>query len=143
MIDDQRKQELRWYSERQALKQKQAKRASSTAKAHSILQSLGNSSNQKEPLDAKTAVNDEAELAAFDRKIYDFQQNLEATMTADLKALGVPFFGTDRNLVVSNLEKLSEDHPPNQPRWSPKVTEKQLLELRRRMVQHLEDLYSN
>lgn len=140
MIKEQRAHEMRWYTERQNLKQTQANRASSAAKAQSILKSL-NKSLHGSPLD-QTAVDPESELAAFDCKIYTAQEDMEAAMSAELKALGVPFFGTDQKLIISDEKDLSEVQvPDNHPKWSPLVTESQLLTLRRRMVQHLEDLY--
>ena len=141
MIDDQRKHEMRWHSERQNLKMTQANRSSSTAQAQSILQSLGTSQN-KTPVGQESSADTEAELAAFDRKIYDDQQEMETAMTAELKGLGVPFFGTDPDLVVPDgVEGASIQPVGSQSKWSPIVTETQLLELRRRMVGHLEDLY--
>jgi hypothetical protein len=147
MIEDQRKHELRWYSERQNLKHTQAKRASSAAQAQSILQSLSTTStsaqNDKPDKPDTPTDNDQnaQELVAFDRKIYDAQQEMENVMIAELKGLGVPFFGTDRSLVVADL--IEDDAKGSRPKWSPLVTETQLLELRRRMVQHLEDMYKD
>ena len=140
MIEDQRKHELRWYSERQNLKHTQAQRASSAAQAQSILQSLSTTSTSAQNDTPDAAAENAQELAAFDRKIYDSQREMENGMIAELKGLGVPFFGTDRGLVVEDPTAGSR---PNLPKWSPLVTEAQLLELRRRMVQHLEDMYKD
>jgi hypothetical protein len=143
MIEDQRKRELRWYSERQALKHTQAKRASSAAQAQSILQSLSATPSGVES-GSEAGVDNERELAEFDRKIYDAQREMEVGMIAELKGLGVPFFGTDRSLVVAHeTEEGAIQALGNQPKWSPTISETQLLELRRRMVQHLEDLYKD
>lgn len=132
---------MQWYSERQSLKSKQAKRASSSAQAQSILQSLNKSTELASPK-ANTSDDVEAELNVFDRKIYAAQLEMEATMMAELKGLGVPFFGTNQDLILSNDSESTNLQPlPTQPKWSPKITQDQLLELRRRMVQHLEDLY--
>ena len=63
-------------------------------------------------------------------------------MTAELKGLGVPFFGTDLNLVVPDGYDVGKEQlPESHPRWSALVTDTELLTLRRRMVGHLEDLY--
>lgn len=130
---------MRWYTERQNLKQTQANRSSSAAKAQSILKTLNTSFSGSPPT---VEVDAEAELAAFDRKIYAAQQDMETAMSAQLKSLGVPFFGTDHKLVVSNEKDPSKEAlPEGHPKWSPLVTESQLLGLRRKMVQHLEDLY--
>ena len=141
MIEDQRKHEMRWYQERQALKQAQASRANSAAQAQSILQSLSNSGSHASA-SVEGSVDHEVELTALDRKVYNAQQEMETGMTAELKSLGVPFFGTDRSLIVSKGVEASELSTTEiQPSWSPKVAESQLLELRRRIIGHLEDLY--
>lgn len=140
MIEDQRKHELRWYSERQALKQTQASRSSSAAQANSILQSLQSIGGSV--VDSGDDVDPDVELANLDRKIYAAQQEMDEAMTWELKGLGVPFFGTDRSLIIPEGDgTVLDDATGLRPKHSPKVTEAQLLELRRRMVMHLEDLY--
>lgn len=140
-MEDQRKNEMRWYAERQNLKQTQSNRAKSSAQAQSILQSLSRG-EKTTSTQAGSVIDTEVELANFDRKIHAAQVDMEAAMTAELKALGVPFFGTDRSLVVEDQEVIAQGRNPDErPKWSPVVTETQLLELRRRMVGHLEDLY--
>ncbi|KAK4547708.1 hypothetical protein LTR36_000666 [Oleoguttula mirabilis] len=141
MMDDQRKHEMRWYSERQALKQMQNNRKSSSAKAASILQSLG-SGPAVAPTSAEAEADNQVELSEYDRKIHVAQRSMEEAMTAELKGLGVPFFGTDLTLVVPDGYNMTKEHPPeSHPKWSALVTEGELLALRRRMVGHLEDLY--
>ena len=143
MMEDQRKHEMRWYAERQALKQTQVDRATSTAKVQSILQSLSSRAGTASTgTEDDAGVDAEAELAAYDRKVYSAQHEMDAAMTVELKGLGVPFFGTDTALVVSEPGDVAPGQTSSiSPKWSPKVTEAQLLELRRRMVGHLEDLY--
>ncbi|EME88566.1 uncharacterized protein MYCFIDRAFT_209845 [Pseudocercospora fijiensis CIRAD86] len=144
MIKDQRANEMRWYSERQSLKQTQANRSSSAARAQSILKSLNTSFYGSPPEVVEPEVDKERELAEFDQKLYSAQVTMESAMILELKGLGVPFFGTDASLVVSNDSDLSKDaNSQNNPKWSPLVTEDQLMVLRRKMVQHLEDLYKD
>ena len=141
MMEDQKKHEMQWYSERQALKQALANRADSAAQAHSILQSLTRGGNESSAL-SDSADDAEAELSVFDQKTYAAQRELQVSMTAELKGLGVPFFGTDASLVVADESNSSlRSAREGLPKWSAIVTETQLLELRRRMVGHLEDLY--
>lgn len=141
-MKDQTANEMRWYTERQNLKHTQANRSISAAKAQSILKSLntsfyGNSSPANEP-----EVDQEVELAEFDDKIYSAQMAMETAMTAELKTLGVPFFGTDRNLVLAGETMESKvSLVDTQPKWSQPVSEEQLMEMRRKMIAHLEDLY--
>lgn len=140
-MEEQRKSEMRWYAERQALKKMQASRSQSSAQAQSILRSLGNAMNTDAQLTVGDATHAEAELAAFDRRLYEQQTDLEHSMSAELKALGVPFFGTDPALVKQSSDASTGQEPVDRPKWSPLVTEIQLLELRKRMIGHLEDLY--
>lgn len=141
MMADQRKHELRWYTERQGLKTAQSNRGASSAQAHSILQSLGGSTGPQSS-DVATPANHAAELTKLDRKIFLAQQEMEAAMTAELKGLGVPFFGTEPGYIVhDNDDGLARQQAGSRAEWSPYVTQAQLTELRRRMVAHLEDLY--
>ena len=140
-MEDQRKHEMRWYSERQALKQMQASRSSSAAQAQSILQSLSNSQDLRPSSEAAESQK-KVELSDFDRKVHDAQQAMESAFTGELKGLGVPFFGTEAHLVIADDYDSTREQPPDShPKWSALVTEKDLLVLRRRMVGHLEDLY--
>lgn len=133
---------MRWYTERQNLKQTQATRSASASKAQAILKSLNTSLHGARPPVDSTEVDQKSELAQFDEKIYNAQQAMEAAMIAELKGLGVPFFGTNPSLVVPDGYDLSNKPlPQSHPKWSVVVTENQLLALRRKMVIHLEDLY--
>ncbi|KAF2725071.1 hypothetical protein K431DRAFT_195231, partial [Polychaeton citri CBS 116435] len=149
MMAEQRTHELRWYSERQELKKAQTNRSSSAMKAASILQGLNTTSGgigAGSSYTASSSQSEEAakatELTAFDRKIHNAQQTLEAAITAELKSLGVPFFGTNVDLVMADSYDVGQAQvPEGHPKWSPLIVESELMELRRRMVKHLEDLY--
>ena len=143
MMDNQRQNEMRWYAERQALKQSQGSREKASAQASEILKGLSKSNADDEaPANAPKSADLETELAAFDRKIYGAQLQMDAAMTAELKGLGVPFFGTDAGAVVSGGDDQDlVQASSRRPKHSPLVTETQLRELRRKMVGHLEDLY--
>lgn len=142
MMHDQKTNEMRWYTERQNLKQTQSNRTASAANAQKILSSLPAFSFTPLNGGATAEIDRDAELAEFDRKVYAAQQAMETAMTAEMKKLGVPFFGTDRSLVVEDGQDLSNlPVPADHPKIGPLVTEAQLLEMRRKMVAHLEDLY--
>lgn len=136
---------MRWYSDRQALKTTQASRSASAAKALSILQSLSqnNPSQQTAPeSEADLEIQKQLELATFDNKVYAAQQAMETAMTAELKGLGVPFFGTNEDLVLPDADTASSVRAQEgHAKWSPPVTADELLQLRRKMIGHLEDLY--
>jgi hypothetical protein len=141
MMRDQRSHEMRWYTERQALKQAQTSRSSSAARALSILQSLsqGAAGAAVEPQSDEAK---EAELAVFDRKVYTAQHSMEEAMTAELKGLGVPFFGTSLDLVITDDQQAAvATSSASRSKWSLLVTETELLDLKRKMVTHLEMLY--
>ena len=140
-MQDQRSHEMRWYAERQALKQAQISRSSSAAKVNFILQSL-NQSATAAPTQPQSEEAKEAELATFDCKVYAAQQSMEAAMTAELKSLGVPFFGTNVDLIVAEGQESSgATSSVSHQRWSQPITEAELLDLKRKMVAHLEMLY--
>ena len=106
------------------------------------MQSLGGVTPSAAASNAENETSNEVELANFDRGIYAAQIDMETAMTAEMKGLGVPFFGTERSLVLPEGENVMAKLPSEQqPKWSSIVTEMQLLELRRRMIVHLEDLY--
>lgn len=132
---------MRWYTERQTLKQTQISRSSSAAKAMSILQSL-NPGAAGPAIESQSDEAKEAELAVFDRKVYTAQHSMEEAMTAELKGLGVPFFGTSLDLVVTDDQQAaSAVSSAARPKWSPLVTETELLDMKRKMISHLEMLY--
>lgn len=140
-MQDQRAHEMRWYTERQALKQAQISRSSSAAKALSILQSL-NQGAASPTVEPQSEEEKEGELARFDRKVYAAQESMETAMTAELKGLGVPFFGTSPDLIVPESHKASDaTSSAGRPKWSMPVTETELLDLKRKMIAHLEVLY--
>lgn len=141
MMQDQRSHEMRWYAERQALKQAQVNRSSSAAKVMSILQSL-NQGTTAPPAQQQSDEAKEAELATFDCKVYAAQQSMESAMTAELKSLGVPFFGTSVDLIVAEGQETSgAASSASHQKWSAPITEAELLDLKRKMVAHLEMLY--
>ena len=131
---------MRWYTERQTLKQTQISRSSSAAKALSILQSL-NQGAAGPSIEPQSEEAKEAELAVFDRKVYAAQHSMEEAMTGELKGLGVPFFGTSLDLIVADDRQAAAASSASRPKWSPLVTEAELMDLKRKMIGHLEMLY--
>ncbi|KAI5205700.1 hypothetical protein E4T39_02800 [Aureobasidium subglaciale] len=150
LINDQRRNEMQWYSSRQALKQMQAKRSASSNELQNILKSVGSTTNPSIP---QTPEEKATELALFDQKLYKAQIDMNDSMSMTLKHLGVPFFGThaalilpdaaDKNGEVRDAEGKLIDVQGERPKWSPRVTGKELLELKRKMVGYLEDMYKS
>ncbi|THX44447.1 hypothetical protein D6D02_01848 [Aureobasidium pullulans] len=147
LIKDQRSNEMAWYQNRQTVKQMQAKRSASANELQNILKSVGGTGiNTPQTPEEKAA-----ELAAFDQKLYKAQLAMNESMSQVLKHLGVPFFGTHAALILPDHdgngdqnEKKDEqimDVQGERPKWSPRVTAKELMELKRKMVGYLEDMY--
>jgi hypothetical protein len=61
------------------------------------------------------------------------------SQTSSLKVLGVPFFGVRPHLLASDNEDIAagDDGGPT------KITQSQVLELQRKMLTHLLDLYGD
>jgi hypothetical protein len=64
----------------------------------------------------------QVELTAYDSKVYKAQLEMHKAFTTQLKALGVPFFGMRTEALV-------------------KLKEAELLDLQRRMLNYLEEMY--
>ncbi|KAK4993623.1 hypothetical protein LTR50_000233 [Elasticomyces elasticus] len=144
MIQNQRKNEEDWYKERQKLKKTLSERHHGAEKVRGILTSLGSTTTNASSLSKTDAVDDQAELAAFDRKIYAAQIRMNDAMTAQLKGLGVPFFGTDPALTRptnSTTDVEEKQLHSSRPKWSQPITDLELRKLRSRMVEHLELAY--
>ncbi|KAH0281997.1 hypothetical protein M436DRAFT_41266 [Aureobasidium namibiae CBS 147.97] len=151
LINDQRRNEMQWYSGRQALKQVQAKRCTSSNELQNIFQKIGSKPTPSIP---QTPEEKAAELAAYDQKLYKAQCTMNESMSQVLKHLGVPFFGTHAALILPDDKTKATgqdgkeggqdkvvDVQGERPKWSPRVTAKELMELKRRMVEYLEDMY--
>lgn len=97
-----------------------------------------------EGLKAQTPAELEAELAAFDVRIYKAQRDMADSMSTEMKALGVPFFGTNQDLI-----RLKADVPSDElrnevrPKWSPRITVQEYADLRTRIIRYLEDMYKD
>lgn len=142
MIKNQRANEMQWYKERQNLKQIQSQRHLEVAKATAIMKAL-NGDSYKVPYDPETPEEKkEKELKEFDAKIWRAQCKMDEAMTMELKGLGVPFFGTEKKLIVKDEEDVSK-MPVANVKWSPYITEAQLEVLQKKMVEYLEDLVVN
>lgn len=64
-------------------------------------------------------------------------------MTAELKALGVPFFGTRSECVTNAPESVPNNDSDVRPKWSPLITMGELKALQLRMIKYLEDMYKD
>lgn len=86
----------------------------------------------------------QAELDAFDLKIYRAQCQMNEAMTLELKALGVPFFGTSLDRIVPDDQDVDKDADRlSNTKGSPRITHGELHALQRRMISYLEDMYKD
>lgn len=143
-----------------------AQRRINQKKAAYILKSLGTTSTSSEqatdPTPEQEAEALKTELEVFDAKVYRAQFDMVREMTAKMRALGVPFFGTRSELVVVKSRPSSKEGTPadekaaekevmkqkeknieeekNVAREQGKISEMELVELQRKMLGILQDL---
>ncbi|KAH7077917.1 hypothetical protein BKA63DRAFT_601939 [Paraphoma chrysanthemicola] len=94
----------------------------------------------------RTPEREEAELSQYDAKVYRACKAMTESQTSSLKVLGVPFFGLKPHLVIidSDDSSTTKDAPQaSDGASSQKITKKQLLELQRKMLNHLMELYGD
>lgn len=85
----------------------------------------------------------EAELKAYDLKVYTATREMADSMCLQLKHLGVPFFGTGPNFITTSETSEDVQVQTNTKPISGKITAEELLKLQRRMLQYLEDMYKH
>ena len=144
------------YAKRQELKKLQAQRGSGKNELSSIMyvqavllcvplthqrQAIGASTDTNAPKD-QSAAEIQAELAQFDLKIHRAQGKMTEAMVVDLKALGVPFFGTSADRLIPDDQPIDQGTEKG-PKWSPRITHSELRTLQQRMISYLEDMYKD
>jgi hypothetical protein len=87
----------------------------------------------------RTPEREQEELTQYDAKVYRASKAMVEMQSSSLKVLGVPFFGVRPHLLASEDEEVG-NHEDGTPK---KVTQSQVLELQRRMLTHLLDLYGD
>jgi hypothetical protein len=85
-------------------------------------------------------------MNGYDHKVYRASKAMVESQSSSLKVLGVPFFGTRPYLILHDEEQKpapeTADHlTPDQN--DGKITETQLLNLQRKMLNHLMELYGD
>ncbi|RMZ71694.1 ATP synthase subunit beta [Pyrenophora seminiperda CCB06] len=83
------------------------------------------------------------ELDEYDAKVYRASKAMVDSQTSSLKVLGVPFFGVKTYLVSGSTYDPAKIADPQSVPTSAKITKEQLLELQRRMLNHLMELYGD
>lgn len=93
--------------------------------------------------DMKTPECEKAELDQYDAKVYRATKAMVDSQTSSLKVLGVPFFGVKPYLIVQSAEDLPEDTGSAAVNSSKRITKDQLLDMQRKMLNHLNELYGD
>lgn len=86
-----------------------------------------------------------AELATYDVKVHKASTKMFSAMSADLEAMGIPFFCTKSELVEPTEPNSTKGNIEGENRSyqaQKKLTKAELVKLQRRMIQHLEDMYN-
>ncbi|KAF2153254.1 hypothetical protein K461DRAFT_278083 [Myriangium duriaei CBS 260.36] len=131
------------YSRRQELKKLQAQRGIGSNELSSIMKTIG-ASTDADAHKEQSPAEKQAELDAFDQKIYRAQCQMNEAMAAQLKMLGVPFFGTSPDRLVADDDDVNPDVDRSvDPKWSPRIRHSELHALQRRMISYLEDMYKD
>ncbi|KAL4893383.1 hypothetical protein BDV59DRAFT_178124 [Aspergillus ambiguus] len=120
LIQRQHDHERQWWQGREALRAKQTARVQKKKELDEVLRSVG------APVDANqvsTAEDDQAELQHYDAKVYRASRHMADAMTAELRALQIPFFAL---------------RPDSAARAA--LSPEELAALQRRMLELLQDL---
>jgi hypothetical protein len=89
--------------------------------------------------DRQTPEREQEELGQYDAKVYRASKAMVGSQSSALKVLGVPFFGVRPHLLASDDETI----PTGADGAPTRITQTQILELQRKMLTHLLDLYGD
>jgi len=138
LIKVQHENEGNWFKGRQGLIEKQKARKEGQKKLDEVLKMVGGSTT----IGVSNTTPEEmaSELRTFDMKVYKAQLKMNEEFTARLKRLGVPFFGTNPDLVRKSGKEDGEDGSTTPKYEKGTVDEAELLKLQKKMISILEDL---
>ncbi|KAF2712207.1 hypothetical protein K504DRAFT_426227 [Pleomassaria siparia CBS 279.74] len=89
----------------------------------------------------RTPEREQEEHDRYTRKVYRASQQMAESHSNLLKGLGVPFFGVKPELVIVEDPNSPESQPAE--KVSGKITKKEVLELQRKMLNHLVEMYGD
>lgn len=128
-IANQHDNERQWWEGREALLKRQAARVDGKQELDSVLRAVGVQVTNELP-----GIDDDAELKRYDIKVHNAQAKMVDAIEGELKALGVPFFGTREDLIVKADENGVSGRDVKQ------ITRNELRALQRKMLSFIEDL---
>lgn len=134
LISEQHKHERQWWAGREAILARQQGRSGASQEVSALLKSLGGKEVALPPSDPKV---NQAELDAYDKKVYAGLVAMAADFDRQLRNLGVPFYAIKHDLVVL------EEGPEKAGAAKGRIDKGELRELQKRMLQTLEDLFSD
>ena len=134
LIAEQARHVKEWESGRERLVAEQAAKREAEQEHLAVL-SLPGIGEKITPL--RTDEAEEEELREHEKKVYRACRAMVEAQSARLKALGVPFFGMREEFLRSEGE--TEDDSEGKK----KVTKRELVELQRKMLNHLMELYGD
>ena len=91
----------------------------------------------------QTPEREKEELDQYDAKVYRASKAMVDSQTSSLKVLGVPFFGVKPHLVGGSSYDPTEVGDSQPIPAGGKISKDQLLELQRKMLNHLMELYGD
>ncbi len=142
LINEQHKHEREWWAGREAIAERHQGRPGTSQQVLAILQSLGanvpTSPDRASLPDAEQKKANEAELKAYDEKVYKALCAMAADFDRQLREMGVPFYAIKHDLVIlkEGPEKTPGEHKG-------KVDKGELRELQKKMCETLEDLFGD
>ncbi|KAF1921146.1 hypothetical protein BDU57DRAFT_38614 [Ampelomyces quisqualis] len=91
----------------------------------------------------RTPEREKSELSQYDAKVYRACKAMTEAQSSALKILGVPFFGTKPHLILSESSEPGSSANTEQKSENQKINNAQLLDLQRKMLNHLMELYGD
>jgi hypothetical protein len=91
----------------------------------------------------RTPEREKEELEQYDKKVYKACRLMVESQSAQLKGLGVPFFGVRAELVLPDDSEQMEQDALSGQEASKSITKKEMLQLQRKMLNHLMELYGD
>lgn len=139
LMKDQERNIKDWEAGRQRLIEDQTIKRENE-KTHRAALSLPGLLENTAPL--RTPEREAEELAQYDQKVYRACRRMFELQSAQLKSLGVPFFGVRLDLLLPD-DSMSEDMRNGNEETRKGITKKELLELQRKILNHLMELYGD
>ncbi|KAL4813212.1 hypothetical protein BDW67DRAFT_110166 [Aspergillus spinulosporus] len=143
LIQRQHDHERQWWTGREALLRKQSARKEKKRELDEVLRSVGAPVDEKE---VSTAEEDLAEIRNYDVKVHRAAKQMADAMMMELKALDVPFFCINKNLIAGETVSQNSEHrdssgpSPRTPDRQGRLSRDELSVLQRRMLELLQDL---